>query len=51
MSHGGRDSILPNEAEEELIQEGKRGGLLALAFEGCLAVVGTLVTLCPRVAM
>ncbi len=45
------DFVLSDKSETELIREGKRGGLVPLAFGGLLTVVGTLLSIYPWLAM
>ena len=45
------DFVLSDKSEADLVREGKRGGLVPLAFGGLLAVVGTAVTLYPWLAL
>lgn len=44
------DFVLSDKSEEELVREGKRGGLVFLAFGGLLAAIGTTVAIYPWVA-
>lgn len=45
------DFVLSDKSEAELIREGKRGGLVSLAFGGLLTVVGAGVAVYPWVAL
>jgi hypothetical protein len=48
---GSGDFILSDKSEADLIREGKRGGLVYLAFGGLFTVVGTAFTIYPWVAL